>query len=154
MHWCALGWMGGRWPAECFSLTSEPSLDHERRAGPSQSSQTRNFPHLRPTTENLTGVSKEQSALFNHSRHDVGGGGCGMRPEAPFPWPEPGEGRVCWQIDGGAEEAARLPCLCSTCSSKCKVASGQFWARSETSTAGADMVLPVMPAESLKLRPI
>lgn len=106
------------------------------RAGPSQSSQTRNFPHLRPTTGSLTGVSKEQSALFNHSKHDDGGGGGGMEQEAPFPWLEPGEGRVCWQSDGWVEEAARLPCLCSTCSPKCKVASRQFWARSEKRGGG------------------
>ncbi len=54
------------------------------------------------------------------------GGWEAMEAEAPIRWLEPGEGRVCWQCDGRAEEAARLPCLWNTCSPKCKVASRQF----------------------------
>lgn len=135
-------WVGGD-PLSAFHWPLTPPLDHEvlqsphkRETSPTSGQQQRVW----------QGVSKEQSALFNHGRHDGGGGGEErerMEAEAPVRWlagacqKEECAGRA-------AGELRRLPCPAGShvsgapvhLNAKCKVASGQFWARSEKGGAG------------------
>lgn len=160
-------------------LTSRPSnwpLTPPWITGTSESTHTSVTPPPTPpspTTESLTGVSKEHRALFNHSR---GWGVSSMKPEAPVRWLDPGGRRVLWHRDGQQKERSppishvsaapvRLDAKCRMSMSSCVKQLPASSERAQTGVGeegggggwvvgwvvGGDMVLPAMSAESLKL---